>query len=103
MLEVDFAGETFEYDPDSLLMSELQDIKKVTGMTRKEWLTALVDEEVEAVIALIYLLRKRRGDSVRFGDIDGTWNSFTVRRVDSDEDSSEGPTEATAESEPDPT
>lgn len=79
MLEITFGDDVFEYDPDSLLMSEYKEVKRVTGLGRKEWLVGLAESDIEAVQALIYLLRRRRGDDIRIGDVDGVWSSFTAR------------------------
>lgn len=97
-LVVTFGDGSWEYDPDSLLMSEFLEIKRVTGMTRRDWQAQLAQHEPEAVQALIWLLRKRTGDEVRITEVDGTWSTFGYREfcetcnrfIDEDEPDSEG-------------
>lgn len=93
-LEVDFAGVTYDYDPDSLLFSEFREIKKVTGLSRSKWFEALFEDDVDAVAALIYVLRKRKGEDVRFSDIDAPYSTYKVRVVGGDE--GEQPSDPTA-------
>lgn len=97
ILEVGFAGKTYEYDPDSLLVSEFRQIKKVTGLSRKGWYEGLNDDDPDAVAALIYILRRRTGEDVRFADIDGEWSSLTITRqggAEEEEPEGEGKAEA---------
>ena len=81
---IEFEGEKFDYDPDSLLMSELSEIKKVTGLSRREWNQALTEEDVEAVRGLIFILKKRAGTEVRYSEIDGRWSSFVIHVPEDD-------------------
>lgn len=61
-MKVAAGGEVFEFDPNRFLNVEIMAIEKATGMTAVEWQDGLNRGSMTSSTALIWILRRRRGD-----------------------------------------
>jgi hypothetical protein len=81
-IEVDFEDKTWQWDPDSVLLSEWLEIERVTGWERPEWYEKLSNDNILAIQSWLLLLRRRDGETdLRLADIDGRFSTFKVRQV----------------------
>lgn len=95
--EIGFEGETFEWDDQSLMLSEAREIKKWLSVSPPEWLQLLGHDDPDAETALICLLKRRVGQpELRFSEVDGDLKTLTFRLADDDAADGE-------EQKPDPT
>lgn len=100
---------------ESMRLKELRDVKKLTGMTVKEFAEKSDDADPDAITALVWVLHKRDKISVQFDDIDLDFSDFSMepteeeqRQIDELEkqmaaaelDGRESPKEATIENGP---
>ena len=76
-------GQAYEFDQSRLMLSEAMAIKSYTGLKPPQWQAALTEGDPEALQALVWLLKKRNGEDVRFSDVD--FNLADVS-VEADED-----------------
>jgi hypothetical protein len=53
----------YEYDSTRLMLTEAIEIQEKTGLNLKRWQAALQELDAYAVKALVYLLKKRAGES----------------------------------------
>jgi hypothetical protein len=61
-LKVTAGGIAYEFDPNRFGNKEIMAIEKATGMTAVEWQNGLNRGSMTAATALIWILRRRRGD-----------------------------------------
>jgi hypothetical protein len=71
--------------PDAPQLSVLEaiEIEKITGDKPQAWLRALSELDPTAWVALVMILRRREGKTVRFGDVD--FDLLSARMLDVDE------------------
>lgn len=62
-MKVKVDGTEYEYDASKLLFSEAAFVQKKTGMKIQEWQQGLAEMDAFALAGLIYILRKRAGES----------------------------------------
>jgi hypothetical protein len=62
LLEITVDGKPYQYDPAKLLNTEAKAIQRFTGLKMSEFQTALGDENIDAITALVWLVRKRAGE-----------------------------------------
>ncbi|MGV4984512.1 hypothetical protein ACVB8X_13910 [Streptomyces sp. NRAIS4] len=63
-------GESYEFDTDRLLVAEARELKTYAGFTPPKWYAAIGDDDPDALAFLIYLAKKRAGETLRFSDLD---------------------------------
>lgn len=63
---------------DGLLLRELRDIKKITGMGQAAFAKAGDDGDPEALAALLWIMHKRHKILIPFDDIDLDFNHFEM-------------------------
>lgn len=62
---------------------EVLKVKAWTGFrNRKEWFTAITDEDPEALIAALVIAKQRKGDDVRFSDADFDFDDLDGKFLD---------------------
>ncbi|MFB7595761.1 hypothetical protein [Streptomyces sp. NPDC056160] len=80
-------GTEYEYDGDRLLVAEARELKTYTGFTPPKWLAALDDQDPDALAFMIYLAKKRAGESLRFSDLDTLdYADFDMEFLDADDE-----------------
>jgi hypothetical protein len=91
-VKVAAGGEIFEFDGNRFLNVEVMAIEKATGMTAVEWQDGLNRGSMTAATALIWILRRRRGDAsssgpgiLRFEDVVFDAESLDMMVEDEDE------------------
>lgn len=92
MIKVTVDGTEYEFDRDRLMLKEALAIKSYTNLTVTEWQKGLQEFDPMAVAALVWLLKKRAGEDVRFSDVDCNLASFAAI----DDEAEADPTAATA-------
>ena len=71
------------FDVVGLMASEVAKISLWTGLASKRaWISALGDEDIEALRAGKALMLQRRGEDVRFSDVDFDTDTVTVAMAD---------------------
>lgn len=93
----------YEFDGDHLLLAEAREIKTYTGMTLPKWSRGIDEMDPDAIQSLIYLAKKRAGETLRYSDLDSL--DFADIDLEPMEDESEAAEEGTAtpEQQVDPT
>ncbi|MFJ9374435.1 hypothetical protein [Streptomyces sp. NPDC101455] len=70
MFKLTVAGDVYEFDGDRMLLSEAREIKTYTGMTIPKWSQGIDEMDPDAIQSLIYLAKKRAGESLRYSDLE---------------------------------
>ncbi|HWU24077.1 MAG TPA: hypothetical protein VN088_21255 [Nocardioides sp.] len=85
IIKLTVEGTEYEWDSDRLLVAEARELKTYTGFTPPRWLAALDEQDPDALAALIYMAKKRAGESLRFSDLDTLdYANFELEVVDPD-------------------
>lgn len=64
-------GTVYDFDQDRLMLSEAMAVQVATGMKVPQWQKALGEMDAYALGALVWLLRRRAGETdLRFEDVD---------------------------------
>lgn len=71
-----------EYEFDRLNLAEARMVKAVTGMKPEAFATELFSGDPDALTALLMILKKRQGLSVRYEEIDGDLSTFDITYKD---------------------
>lgn len=106
MIKVTVEGTEYEWDSDRLLVAEARELKTYTGFTPPRWLAALDESDPDAVAALIFLAKKRAGETLRFSDLDTLdYADFEMEVVDPEQNDTDAQPaeEAGQDAAPDPT
>ncbi|MFG2763154.1 hypothetical protein [Streptomyces rubiginosohelvolus] len=77
-------GEPEQYDAKSLLTSEASIVARTVDMKWPEIKAGLVDEDLDAMRGVVWVLKKRQQPTLRFGEFDPGVESM-VTRYDKDE------------------
>ncbi|MFJ9114482.1 hypothetical protein ACIRJO_02920 [Streptomyces sp. NPDC102394] len=94
MLKLTVEGVVYEYDDGRLLLAEAREVKTFTGMSVPRWSAGIDEADVDAIQMLIYLAKKRNGETLRFSDLESIdFADIELDRVD-EEDQAEENTEA---------
>lgn len=70
MLKLTVEGAVYEFDGDRLLLAEARELKTYTGLTPPKWAAGIDEQDPDAIAFLIYLAKKRSGESLRYSDLD---------------------------------
>lgn len=105
MLKLTVEGVVYEFDGDHLLLAEARELKTFTGMSVPKWSAGIDEGDVDAIQALIYLAKKRAGETLRFSDLETLdYADIDLEMMDDEEkDEEAGPQAETAEKQVDPT
>lgn len=82
-------GTTYTWDPTRMLYSEAAFLQKTVGMKLTEWQKALQDQDVFAAAGLVYLMKKRAGETPDWDTLDFDVN--TIRYIPESTDEVEEP------------
>lgn len=79
---------TFADEQFTLAHISVQEMMKVKGWTpyknRREWFTAIGNEDPEALLAAYVLTKQRKGEDVRFSEVDFDLDTLGAKFVDDD-------------------
>ncbi|MEV7684465.1 hypothetical protein [Streptomyces bungoensis] len=102
IIKLTVEGTAYEWDSERLLVAEARELKLHTGFTPPRWLAALDEQDPDALAALIYMAKKRAGETLRFSDLDGLdYADFEMEAVEEPEDDDEQ-AEVPADADPTP-
>ncbi|MBY8342017.1 hypothetical protein LXH13_06130 [Streptomyces spinosirectus] len=107
VIKVTVEGTEYEWDSDRLLVAEARELKTYTGFTPPRWLAALDESDPDAIAALIFMSKKRAGETLRFSDLDtldyaDIQLDFVEPEPDPDEAAAGGGAEAAPAADPTP-
>jgi len=69
-MKIRVEGADYEFDDSTLLVEEARLIKKYTGMGLKSFTEASKDGDPDALVAIVYLAKRRAGEAIRWQDLD---------------------------------
>ena len=103
MIKLTVEGTVYEFDGDHLLLAEAREIKTYTGMSVPKWSVGIDEGDPDALQSLIYLAKKRAGETLRYSDLDTLdYADIDLEPMDDEEEAAEGQ-EETAQAQADPT
>ncbi|MFJ8348991.1 hypothetical protein ACIQ9J_22045 [Streptomyces sp. NPDC094153] len=70
IIKLTVQGAVYDVDAQRLLLAEARELKTFTGFTPPRWFAALDDADPDATAYLIYLAKKRAGETLRYSDLD---------------------------------
>jgi hypothetical protein len=80
-MKVTVDGSTYDYDANRLMVSEAMEIQEKTGLNLRRWNEGLQEMDARAVKGLIYLLKRRAGETVDWASLD-----FDIGTLDMSDD-----------------
>ena len=101
MLRFTVDGEKYEFDQHRVMNVEAIAIKRVTSehLGFVDWLKAVGDSDVEALTALVWIVRKRAEPELRFSEVEFNVMEFIESlEMDEETDDESDPTESTTTS-----
>lgn len=87
-MKVKVDGKAYEHDRETLLIQDARTVKRLTGMTIPEWQLGLVNDDPDALVALVFLLKQKAGENPDWDTL-----NFDFARLEFIPDESEGDTE----------
>lgn len=63
-------GRQIEFDENQMLVKEIRELKRVTGMGLRQFGEGMRDGDIDALMGMIYLALRRDGVAIRFKDLD---------------------------------
>lgn len=90
-MKVTVDGTVYEYDPTRLMLTEAIEVQEKTGLNLKRWQLGLEEMDAFAIKALVYLLKKRAGESPDWQRLD-----FDIAGLDIEDDEIPDPPPAEA-------
>jgi hypothetical protein len=63
-------GEQYEYDPDSITVGELRELKRWGGLGLNSFARGLGEGDPDALVGMLYLAKRRAGIACRWQDFD---------------------------------
>lgn len=103
MLRFAIDGQKYEFDQGRVMNVEAIAIKRVTSehLGFVEWLKAVGDSDVEAITALVWIVRKRIEPELRFSEVEFNVMEFIESlEMDEEPDAEPDPTASTPTPEP---
>lgn len=70
MIKLTVEGQVYEFDQERLLLAEARQMKKLTGLTPPRWAEGIDEQDPDAIAMLVYMAKKRAGETLRFEDLD---------------------------------
>lgn len=62
-------GKAYEYDPDTLLNTEMMALEAAVGVTFQQWGEQLQQGSATALTGLVWLVERREQPALRFSDV----------------------------------
>jgi hypothetical protein len=107
MLKVTIDGEEYEYNQTKLMASEASMIQRYAGRTVKEWGAGIEAGDIDCIIPLVWLIKKRQGHTASFesfGLEEGGWDfDLGGFKIEDPEQEAKAKEAAEDEASPDPT
>lgn len=101
MIKLTVEGTVYEFDGDRLLLAEARELKSYTKMTPPKWSAGIDEGDPDATQFLIYLAKKRAGETLRFSDLDTLdYADIELENVDPEPDENEAGAASTADPTP---
>jgi hypothetical protein len=100
LLKFTIEGRTYDYDETSMPVKEARLIKKHTGFGIVTMANGLREGDPDALVAMIFLAKRRAGEVVRWQDLDDLDLSKLVIVPGDDDEENEGEAEAGDASDP---
>lgn len=69
-MKFDYRAKTYDFNDDSILLSEFRYIKKTMGLSSGDVITGLLRMDAEALAAAVLLSAKRAGEPLKPEDLD---------------------------------
>lgn len=69
-MKIEHDGQTYDFDMDSVEAHELRLVEQHADMTFAEWNAGLKRGKVNALVALVFLAKRRAGSDVEWSDLD---------------------------------
>lgn len=70
MIKFELGDNTYEYDDTQMSVKEARLIKQHAGMGLRSWALGLQDMDVDALVAMVFLAKRRAGEAIRWQDLD---------------------------------
>lgn len=70
MIKVTVGDKVYEHDRTTLLISDAIQIKRLTGMTIREWQQGLIDDDPDSLKGLVWLLKSKAGENPDWDELD---------------------------------
>lgn len=70
-MKIEHDGRSYDFDMDSLEAAELRVVEQHSGMTLPEWMDGLKRGKVDSLVAIVFVAKRRAGDTVEWSDLDG--------------------------------
>lgn len=103
MIRVTVEGVAYDFDGDHVLLAEARELKTYTKLTLPRWNQGLDEMDPDAVQFLIFLAKKRAGESLRYSDLDTLdFADIDLELVEPEPDEPENAGEAAAATDPTP-
>ncbi|MEU8717479.1 hypothetical protein [Streptomyces sp. NPDC048663] len=93
MFKLTVEGTVYEFDPSRMLLAEAREIKTYTKMTIPAWSMGIDEMDPDSMQSLIYLAKKRAGESLRYSDLD-TLDFADIELEPMDDEAEDGEPEA---------
>lgn len=104
MIKLTVEGIVYEFDGDHLLLAEAREIKTFTGMSVPKWSAGIDEGDPDAIQSLIYLAKKRAGETLRYSDLDTLdYADIDLEPMDEEKDETAPPEQGAAEQQVGPT
>lgn len=97
MFKLTVEGVEYEFDGDRMLLAEAREIKTFAKMTVPVWSRGIDDMDPDAIQVLIYLAKKRAGESLRYSDLETLDLADIQLEPMDDEEEEEGEPEVVAQ------
>lgn len=103
MFKLTVQGDVYEFDPGRMLLAEAREIKTYTGMTIPKWSVGIDEMDPDSMQSLIYLAKKRAGETLRYSDLDHLdFADIKLELMEDDEEAEEEPEAAQQPVDPTP-
>jgi hypothetical protein len=86
LLRLALDDQTYEIDLRTILNVEAIEIQKRTGYAYDEWLTKCDEGDPQAITAMVWLMRKRAGDILRYSEVEFPIYAWRDRELIDDAD-----------------
>lgn len=94
MIKFELGGNVYEYDDTTMTVKEARLIKQHTSMGLRSWALGLQDMDVDALVAMVFIAKRRAGEAIRWQDLDNiNINDISITEdevVDSEAEPTEG-------------
>lgn len=85
MIRFELGGTRYEYDDTMMTVKEARVIKEHTKMGLRSWALGLQDMDVDALVGLVFIAKRRAGEAIRWQDLD-TLNLNDINMIEGEGD-----------------